>query len=258
MKIKFTLTHNVVLIVHLIVHLVIVLQEFNVIKFKIDEEVNKNFTFNTIFNENNLMIPNMNNQHNNNYIIPNFQYYENNYPYQYLYRDEYKPLVIIPKCSVRKIEEKKSTKRNPIIKSCFNKFNTNDQENTEILRININYNNNSYQMIINRYDDLTFKIRNFIDTNNIPQKFLQPILLKICQSMNQIYNIYNTNLSKFNIDYLNSLQKLWLSRCNNKVSSSIDQEDDLSDVENNVSSISNISLDNNEIDPPFFKLNKSF
>ena len=203
------------------------------------------------------MLTNMNFQQNYNFIIPNFQYYENNYPFQYLCRDENTSRIVLPKCPIRKIEEKKSTKRNHIIKSSFNKFNSNDHENTEILKININYNKKSHQMILNKYDDLSIKIRDFIDTNNIPDKFIQPILMKICQSMNQIFNIYNTNLSKFNIEYLNSLQKLWLSRSNN-ISNSIKQEDDLSDVENNISSISNISLDKNEIDPPFFKLNKSF
>jgi hypothetical protein len=109
-------------------------------------------------------------------------------------------------------EEKTFPKRKPFeVKRNIakNKFNTGLEENSEILQINVKYNCKSYIMSLKRYDDLFLQTKTFFDQNGLPDNLIKPVLMKICESMNHIFMVYNTELSKFNKDYLNSLEKLW-------------------------------------------------
>ena len=103
--------------------------------------------------------------------------------------------------------------------------------------------NKSYLMSIRRYDDIFFITKNFFEINKIPYILIKPVIEKIFNSLNNIYSLLNKRICHKEIEHLKKIE----SECINIENSSM-----------NISSISNISLYENEIDCPVFKLNKSF
>jgi hypothetical protein len=85
-----------------------------------------------------------------------------------------------------------------------NKF----EENTEILQINVKYKYKSFIMSLRRHDDLFLQTKSFFDSNSLPEKLIKPVLMKICESLNHIFMVYNSEMSVFNSEYLNSLDVL--------------------------------------------------
>ncbi len=118
-----------------------------------------------------------------------------------------------------------------------------DEENTEILIINLNYMNKSYLMSLRRYDDIFLKTKNFFEINKIPNKLIKPVIERIFKSLNNIFMLYNKKINSKEIEELKKVERECIYEENTSL---------------NVSSISNISLYDNEIDCPVFKLNKSF
>ncbi len=132
-----------------------------------------------------------------------------------------------------------------------NKFNTGLEENTEILEINVKYNCKSYIMSLKRYDDLFLQTKTFFDSNNLPDKLIKPVLMKICESLNHIYMVYNIELSKFNSEYLSSLEKLWENK-------TFDIKEKMEEVNSDCSMISSISEIEYIEETLSERLNKSF
>jgi hypothetical protein len=156
------------------------------------------------------------------------------------------------------------------LKNNYNKFNyspnINNNENTEILTIKILHEGEEKVLSLNRFDDLQTMAKNFCEKNKIPEICIKPISLKISQALDHIYKVYNSNLGKFDEDYLNSLNVLFKNYKKNsgnfnkdhasQIKQEIDQETNL-----DLTSISSFTL-NEDYDEEdyhnFLSINKSF
>ena len=108
---------------------------------------------------------------------------------------------------------------NPKRKNHFNKFNTtkenNTNENTVILTLEIKVAKNDYRTFnLKKYDDLFISLEKFFDYNKIEQSLVKPIVTKIFEALNKIFWLFNSKIGKYDSDYLDSLNKLWIK--NNK------------------------------------------
>ena len=77
-------------------------------------------------------------------------------------------------------------------------------ENTEILKVVVKISETETALFkIKRYDDLFVTVNLFCEINSVPEKFKKPLLIKVLGALNMIYQMYNSNLSKDNINILN-------------------------------------------------------
>ena len=80
-------------------------------------------------------------------------------------------------------------------------------ENTEILKIQVKISKNETATFkIKRFDDLFLTVSLFCEIYSIDEKLMKPIIMKALSSLNTIYQIYNSNISKENIDTLKKIK----------------------------------------------------
>jgi hypothetical protein len=127
-------------------------------------------------------------------------------------------------------------------KYSFNKFNNStsntnnvcnnnsiiNNENTDILSVNIKIEGSEKTLSLRRYDDVMMVASQFCFENKISENLVKPIVTKIYQALNEVYNIFNTELSCSNEEYLNSLNLLW---CNSKSRSEENSEKSLNSLD---------------------------
>ena len=96
----------------------------------------------------------------------------------------------------------------------YNKYNTVNQElnqlltnpmaeNTEILNVSVKISQNKKVVFkLRRFDDLFLTVKLFCEINQIEEKLMKPIIIKILCSLNSIYQIYNYQLDEQNMKRL--------------------------------------------------------
>ena len=98
---------------------------------------------------------------------------------------------------------------------CFNKFNTPAEnsfsENTPILCLKIKIAQNDYRIYtLRKYDDLFISLQKFFSLNQINDILIKPIVNKIFLCLDKIFWVMNSKIGKWDIDYLNSLNRVWI------------------------------------------------
>ena len=80
-------------------------------------------------------------------------------------------------------------------------------ENTEVLKVNIKISENKIVTFkIKRYDDLFYTISLFCEIYSIDEKLMKPLIIKTLCTLNTIYQIYNSDVSKENIETLKNVK----------------------------------------------------
>ena len=80
-------------------------------------------------------------------------------------------------------------------------------ENTEVLKVNVKISENKIATFkIKRYDDLFYTINLFCEIYSIDEKLMKPLIIKTLCTLNTIYQIYNSNVSKENIEILKNVK----------------------------------------------------
>jgi uncharacterized protein YifE (UPF0438 family) len=135
--------------------------------------------------------------------------------------------------------------------------------NSEILKVTINYDHKELTLSLSRFDDIYLSTKSFFEINKLPDRFIKPIIYKICENMNKIFTTYNQNLTDLDMDYLTSLKTISENfNLNNKPKKDLSTNDikynSDEDVCDNISSLSAMSWEGEGDDLSFFKLNKSF
>ena len=100
-------------------------------------------------------------------------------------------------------------------KNYYNKFNTskenNMNENTVILTLKMKVGKNDYRIFnLKKYDDLFVSLEKFVDINKIKQELVKPLVSKIFEALNKIFWLLNNKIGIYDLQYLNSLYKLWI------------------------------------------------
>ena len=104
---------------------------------------------------------------------------------------------------------------NPQRKKYFNKFNSSKEnctnENTVILTLKIKVAKDDFRVFnLKKYDDLFISLEKFFDLNKIEQSLVKPIVTKIFTALNKIFWLLNNKIGIYDLNYLNSLYKLWM------------------------------------------------
>ena len=96
----------------------------------------------------------------------------------------------------------------------FNKYNSINQdinqfwinpiaENTEILRVNVKISKNKSAIFkLRRFDDLFLTVKLFCEINSIDEKLMKPIIIKSLCALNNIYQVFNTQIDENNLKRL--------------------------------------------------------
>ena len=96
----------------------------------------------------------------------------------------------------------------------YNKYNSINQElnqlwinpiaeNTEILNVNVKISKNKNVIFkLRRFDDLFLTVKLFCEINSIDEKFMKPIIIKALCTLNNIYQIFNSQIDEKNIKRL--------------------------------------------------------
>jgi hypothetical protein len=129
------------------------------------------------------------------------------------------------------------------ITSAFNIPDKKKEENTEILKLDLVYNNKSYLMSLHRFDNIFQITKSFFSLHQLPEKLIKPVIAKIFESLNNIYFIFNKTINKRDIEYLDRIHSKWIRR---------EEEEEC------ITSISNVSLYESELEETVFKINRSF
>ncbi len=99
----------------------------------------------------------------------------------------------------------------------FNKYNTINQElnhiminpiaeNTEILNVNVKISKEKSALFkLRRFDDLFLTVKLFCEINSIDEKFMKPIIIKTLCALNNIYQVFNTQIDDNNIKRLKQM-----------------------------------------------------
>ena len=89
----------------------------------------------------------------------------------------------------------------------FNVYNNKYFENTEILNINIKISKDKIvEFKLRRFDDLFFTVKLFCEINKIDEKFIKPFIIKILDTLNNIYKIMNYNCDKIDINQIENIK----------------------------------------------------
>ena len=73
-------------------------------------------------------------------------------------------------------------------------------ENTEILNIKVKIEKEKYLLFkLRRFDDLFLTVKLFCEINSIDEKFMKPIIIKTLCTLNNIYQVFNTQIDENNI-----------------------------------------------------------
>ena len=96
----------------------------------------------------------------------------------------------------------------------FNKYNSINQEinqfwinpiaeNTEILNVNVKISKNKSAIFkLRRFDDLFLTVKLFCEINSIDEKLMKPIIIKSLCALNNIYQVFNTQIDEKNLKRL--------------------------------------------------------
>ena len=77
------------------------------------------------------------------------------------------------------------------------------------MRVNIKVSKDKVVVFrLRRFDNLFMSINLFCEFNKIDKKLIQPIISKILSSLNIVYKVMNSNVSKENILTLNEVKKI--------------------------------------------------
>ena len=88
-------------------------------------------------------------------------------------------------------------------------------DNHEILVVNIKLNNENKTIKINKYDDYYLTAKDFCESNNLSENLIKPISLKLNSAVASINQVFNSKLTNYDKEYLNSLNTLWKDQKNN-------------------------------------------
>jgi hypothetical protein len=165
------------------------------------------------------------------YVQPNIIYPFNN------------PIIINNNITNINLHINDKNKKKSLTPTFNNIVDKNKEDNIEILKLDLVYNNKSYLMSLHRYDNIFHITKAFFNSHQLPEKLIKPVIAKIFESLNNIYMLYNKTVNKGDIEYLDKIHSRLLNR----------KED-----EDCVTSISNVSLYENELEEAVFKSNKSF
>jgi len=107
----------------------------------------------------------------------------------------------------------------------YNKYNSINQElnqlwinpiaeNTEILNVNVKISKNKNVVFkLRRFDDLFLTVKLFCEINLIDEKFMKPIIIKTLCTLNNIYQIFNTQIDEKNIQRLKLMNTFNKNTC---------------------------------------------
>ena len=98
-------------------------------------------------------------------------------------------------------------------------------------------------MSLHRFDNIFQITKSFFNLHQLPEKLIKPVIAKIFESLNNIYFIFNKTMNKRDADYLERIHRKWINR---------EEEEEC------ITSISNISLYESELEETVFKINRSF
>ena len=171
-------------------------------------------------------------------------------------------------CSSSLKSDKKLNENNK--KKYFNKFNSPKEncvnENTVILSLQIKVGPKDIRVFnLKKYDDLFVSLEKFFDINQIRQDLVKPIVTKIFEALNKIFWLLNNKIGNYDLEYLNSLYKLWIKnnqqipkvkksnekeeiKCNNKSTISSSDSSDGEKKHKNMKSNSFQNMDSNSED----------
>ena len=96
-----------------------------------------------------------------------------------------------------------------------NKFNSskenNMKENIVILSVAIKVGKNDIRIFnLKKFDDLFVSLEKFINFNKIRQELVKPLITAILKALNNIFYALNNKIGIYDLEYLNSLYKLWI------------------------------------------------
>ena len=125
--------------------------------------------------------------------------------------------------------------------------NNKNMENTLILSANIKLEGNEVKTLdIYRYDDIYNTIKTYCESNKLAGKFIKPLVMKVTDTLSNIYKVYNVSLDKKEELYIKYINNLF-----NKTKIEFEIEDDTEkETENDIleiTSISNVSLFENDL-----------
>ena len=81
-------------------------------------------------------------------------------------------------------------------------------ENTEILRVEVKLAKDKKGIFkLKRYDDVFETIKTFCEINTIDEKLIKPLIIKSLQTINTIYQIMNSKISRKQYTLLKAIQK---------------------------------------------------
>ncbi len=130
-------------------------------------------------------------------------------------------------------------------------------ENIVILKIKLKIAPNDSKIFeLKKYDDLFVKISDFFDMYKIKTDLVKPTISRIFSALDYIFYAFNNKIGKCDLNYLNSLYKLWIK--NNKKIPKI-QKNIRKNNDSKISSDSNDSYENQKIKSNSFQnMDKSY
>ena len=150
-----------------------------------------------------------------NYINLNSQYFSNSMKNLNLIRLNSCPNPINDFSSLSSSKNPKIQNKNKISENNstepYNKYNSFNQElnqfwinpiaeNTEILKVNVKISKNKNVLFkLRRFDDLFLTVKLFCEINSIDEKFMKPIIIKALCALNNIYQVFNSEIDENNI-----------------------------------------------------------
>jgi len=89
----------------------------------------------------------------------------------------------------------------------LNNYNNKYFENTEILKINIKLSKDKIvEFKLRRFDDLFFTVKLFCEINKIDEKFIRPFIIKILDTLNNIFKVMNYKCNKIDVNQIENIK----------------------------------------------------
>ena len=102
-----------------------------------------------------------------------------------------------------------------------NKFNSSKEnngmkDNIIILCVAIKVGKNDIRIFkLKKFDDLFVSLEKFIKYNKIKEELVKPLITAILKALNKIFYALNNKIGRYDLEYLNSLYKLWIKNNGN-------------------------------------------
>ena len=105
-------------------------------------------------------------------------------------------------------------------KNYYNKYDSsrenNINENTVILSLKLKVGKNDIrQFDLKKFDDLFVTFQRFMTVNQIKQDLEKPLISIIFKTLNKIFYAFNNKIGLYDLQYLNTLERLWIK--NNRI-----------------------------------------